>query len=63
MKRRYEYPIIAVMVAIWLVWLLSSLLGAGCRSRPDPIIGRLITYSEEQTQIDRERLRKEGFRP
>lgn len=60
MKRRHEYPIIAVMVAIWL---LLTLVSAGCRSRPDPTMSRLIVYTDRQTQMDRERLRKEGFRP
>jgi len=63
MKHRYEYPIIAAAVAIWLLWLILSLLSAGCRSRPDPDIGRLIVYTDRQTQIDREWLYRKGFRP
>lgn len=62
MKHRYEYPIIAAAVAIWLLWLVLTLLSAGCRSRPDPDIGRLIGYTDRQTQIDREWLYRKGFR-
>jgi len=63
MKHRYEYPIIAAAVAIWLLWLVLTLLSAGCRPRPDPDIGRLIVYTDRQTQIDREWLYRKGFRP